>query len=168
MNRLVAVLSQNSAERARRALECEGLDPEQVSLVGPGHQTLEEFGLSDPKTQVKQWIQRLLCGLGPLGCIAGSQLIPSLAIGGVFGGIAGTLGAVFVGGAIGRTAASEDAKTYRDYLDAGQYIVIVRGLDEDVYKSARLLQQRFAPEYLQGYEVSIKRSGLTREKREIR
>lgn len=166
MNYLVAVLTERQqAEDAYQALEREGIEPEQVSILGQGHETADEFGLIHPNTQARRWIQRLLYWLVPFGFIAGYAFnflteitiisgigaIANHIIGGLFGAVSGALGAVVVGGAVGWTIASGDATAYRNRLNAGKYLIIVRGSDEDVRKSTRLLRL-FEPENLQGYE----------------
>ncbi len=164
---LVAVLTQRrQAEAAYAALQRDDVPAEQLSLLGQGYQSADDYGLIHPDRQAKHWSQRLLYGLIPFGFAAGFafnwltgiQILPvnpwiNHALGGLFGAIAGSMGALFVGGATGWTVASGDAIAYRNRLNAGKYLIITEGSDRLIREATRILR-RFEPENLQGYTAT--------------
>lgn len=165
MNYLVAVLSsQNQAEAAYSALEKEGLPEDQVDILGNGYKSADEYGLIDPKQQAQKQAKRLSYLLIPFGFIAGYafnvltgiEIFPAIAplgnhiLGGLLGAASGALGAYFVGGGVGLTIGSGDALPYRNRLDAGKYLVVVRGTEDLTRQATRVLRQ-FEPENIQGY-----------------
>ncbi|BAZ12186.1 hypothetical protein NIES4071_40140 [Calothrix sp. NIES-4071] len=164
MNYLVAVLPDRmQAEAAYTALEKEGLPTNQIDILGQGYKSADEYGLINPEQQAKKGVNRLSLWLIPFGFIAGYAFnilsgieifpIGSLGnhvFGGILGALSGALGAYFVGGGIGLTVGSGDALPYRNRLDAGKYLVIVRGTQELLNKATRILRS-FEPENLQGY-----------------
>jgi hypothetical protein len=110
MNYLIAVLPDRmQAEAAYCALEKEGLPMKQVSILGRGYKTADEFGLIDPNQQAKKQAKLMAIWLVPFGFIAGCtfSLITELktfawageigdhVIGGVLGAIAGAMGQCF-------------------------------------------------------------------------
>lgn len=164
MNYLVAVLPDRiQAEEAYSALEKEGLPTEQVDILGNGYKSADEYGLIDPNQQARKGAIRQAYWLVPFGFLAGYAFnlltaIEVLPIGGlgnhIFGGILGAasggLGAFFVGGGVGLTVGSGDALPYRNRLNAGKYLIVVKGTDELTRRATRVLRQ-FEPENLQGY-----------------
>lgn len=165
MNYLVAVLSnQTQAEAAYSALEKEGLSRNQMDILGSGYKSADEYGLIDPSREARKGIKRQLYWLVPFGFVAGFafnvltgiDIIPSFPpvgnhiLGGFFGAAAGVMGAYFTGGTVGLALGSGDALPYRNRLNAGKYLVIVRGTDELTRKATRVLRQ-FEPENIQGY-----------------
>ena len=165
MNYLVAVLSsQNQAEAAYSALEKEGLPEDQVDILGNGYKSAEEYGPIEPKQQAQKQAKRLSYLLIPFGFIAGYafnvltgiEIFPAIAplgnhiLGGLLGAASGALGAYFVGGGVGLTIGSGDALPYRNRLDAGKYLVVVRGTEDLTRQATRVLRQ-FEPENIQGY-----------------
>jgi hypothetical protein len=165
MNYLIAVLPDRiKAEAAYFALEKEGLPMKQVSILGRGYKTADEFGLIDPNQQAKKQAKLMAVWLVPFGFIAGvtfslmTQLktfawageIGDHAIGGVLGAIAGGMGSFVVGGAGGMAFGSGDALPYRNRLNAGKFLIAVKGTDDLTGKAANILRQ-FEPENIQGY-----------------
>ncbi len=83
-------------------------------------------------------------------------------LGGIFGAGAGALGAYFSGGAVGLTIlqrrgyanGSGDALPYRNRLNAGKYLIIIKGTGELIDRATRVLRQ-FEPENIQGYNEPI-------------
>lgn len=169
MNYLVAVLTDRTqAEAAYSALEREGLPNDGINILGDGYQSADDYGLIDPNVEAKKEIKRELYWLVGFGFIAGFvfnwltaiEIIPegtpiiNHILGGIFGAGAGALGAYFSGGAIGLTVGSGDALPYRNRLNAGKYLVIVRGTGELTDRATRILHQ-FEPENIQGYSEPI-------------
>ncbi|GAB1539771.1 hypothetical protein NUACC21_24380 [Scytonema sp. NUACC21] len=164
MNYLVAVLPDRiKAEEAYTALEKEGLPTNQIDILGQGHKSADEFGLIDPNKQAKKGIGRLNSWLIPFGFVAGYlfnaltgiEILPignigNHTIGGIFGAGAGAMGAYFVGGGVGLAVGSGDALPYRNRLNAGKYLIVVKGSEELTNRATRILRQ-FEPENLQGY-----------------
>jgi hypothetical protein len=164
MNYLVAVLPDRlKAEEAYTALEKEGLPTQQIDILGTGYKSADEFGLIDPNQQAKKGMTRLSSWLIPFGFVAGYafnvltgiEILPigNLAnhlIGGLLGAASGALGAYFVGGGVGLSVGSGDALPYRNRLNAGKYLIVIKGTEELTRQATRILRQ-FEPENLQGY-----------------
>lgn len=165
MNYLVAVLKDRiEAEEAYTALEKAGLPLRQVSILGKGYKTADEFGLIDPNEKAIAQVKQLAYWLLPFGFAAGYtfnwltqfDLFPwagSLGnhiIGGIFGAIAAAMGSVFVGGGAGFVFNSGDSLPYRNRLNEGKYLIVVQGTEGLIQQSTRIIKQ-FKPETIQGY-----------------
>ncbi|MGG6296918.1 hypothetical protein ACQ4M4_21190 [Leptolyngbya sp. AN02str] len=164
-NYLVAVLSDRmQAEAAYSALESEGVPMEQVSLLGKGYKSADEYGFLDPKKSARKMAKLMSFWLVPFGFLGGYafnvstqfMLVPEIGalgnhlLGGVFGAIAGAMGSFFVGGGVGLSAGSGDALPYRNRLSQGKYIIVVEGAANLTNKATRIIKQ-FDPENIQGY-----------------
>jgi len=167
MNYLIAVVKDRiEAEEAYTALEKSGISTSQLSIIGKGFQTADEFGFLDPSQQAKKGATRMAIWLIPFGFIGGYvfDLITGLdtfiwagdpgnhIIGGLCGAIGGAMGSVFVGGGVGLSVGSEGALPYRNSLNQGKYLVAVKTSDINTRNQATYILQRFKPEMLQGYE----------------
>lgn len=167
MNYLVAVLPDRiRAEAAYVALEKEGLPMEQVAILGKGYKSADEYGLIDPNEQARQQAKLMATWLVPFGFAAGVtfSVITGLQtfawagelgnhlIGGLLGAISGAMGSVFVGGGVGLLVGSGDALPYRNRLNAGKYLIVVKGSENITRQATRILRQ-FEPENLQGYNA---------------
>ncbi|MCX7592907.1 MAG: hypothetical protein N2235_03920 [Fischerella sp.] len=164
MNYLVAVLPDRlQAEEAYSALEKAGLPTNQIDILGKGYKSADEYKLIDPNLQAKKGVSRLSIWLIPFGFVAGYAFnlltgieifpIGSLGnhlIGGLLGAAAGALGAYLVGGGVGLTVGSGDALPYRNRLNEGKYLIVVKGSEQLTRQATRILRQ-FEPENLQGY-----------------
>lgn len=165
MNYVIAVLPDRiQAEEAYSVLEREGLPTKQISILGKGYKSADEFGFLDPNQQARKQSLRMLFWLAPFGFVAGYafnvltsiELFPwagalgNHVIGGLFGAIAGAMGSFFVGGGTGLVFGSGDALPYRNRLNEGKYIVVVNGASNLTNQATRILKQ-FDPETLQGY-----------------
>lgn len=164
MNYLVAVLPDRiQAEEAYSALEKEGLPTNQIDILGTGYKSADEYGFIDPNQQAKKGASRLSSWLIPFGFVAGYafnlltgiEIFPignlgNHFIGGLLGAGAGAMGAYFVGGGVGLTVGSGDALPYRNRLNEGKYLIVVKGTEELIRQATRILRQ-FEPENLQGY-----------------
>lgn len=71
-------------------------------------------------------------------------------IGGFLGAASGAMGALLVGGGVGLTVGSGDALPYRNRLNAGKYLIVVKGTEELTSQATRVLRQ-IEPENIQGY-----------------
>ncbi|HEY9622563.1 MAG TPA: hypothetical protein V6C78_19545 [Crinalium sp.] len=164
MNYLVAVLpNQTQAEAAYSALENEGLPSSSIDILGNGYKSADEYGLINPGREAKKGVGRLANWLIPFGFVAGYffnlltgiQILPiggfgNHVLGGVLGAFSGALGAYVVGGGVGLALGGGDALPYRNRLNAGKYLVIVKG-SEAMTRQATFILQQFQPENLQGY-----------------
>lgn len=164
MNYLIAVYSNRiQAEAAYTALEEAGLPTKQISILGAGYKSADEYGLINPNKQAKNNAQRLTYWLIPFGFAAGYafnlltniEIIPNGGtfnpiIGGLLGAASGLFGAFVVGGSVGLTVGSGDALIYRNRLNAGKYLIILEGSEELVKQATNILRS-FEPENIQGY-----------------
>ena len=164
MNYLIAVLSDRiQAEAAYTALEKEGLPTNSIDILGQGYKSADEFGLIDPNQQARKGAKRLIYWLVPFGFVAGYAFnyltgieilsinpVGNHIIGGILGAASGALGAYFVGGGVGLSVGSGDALPYRNRLNAGKYLVVVKGTEELTRQATRILRS-FEPENIQGY-----------------
>lgn len=165
MNYLVAILRDRiQAEEAYSALEAAELPMQQISIIGRGYKSADEFGLLDPVEQAQKQAKLMAFWLVPFGFAAGVtfSLITNLhtfawageignhVVGGLLGALSGALGSVFVGGGAGLALGSGDALPYRNRLNAGRYLIVVKGTAILTEKATRILRQ-FEPENLQGY-----------------
>jgi hypothetical protein len=165
MNYLVAVVSDRiQAEAAYSALEKEGLPMNQVTILGRGYKTADEYGLIDPNEQAIKQTKLMATWLVPFGFAAGAtfSVITGLNtfawagelgnhfIGGLLGAASGAMGSFFVGGGAGIAFGSGDALPYRNRLNAGKYLLVVNGSPTTVNQSSRILRQ-FDPESLKSY-----------------
>ncbi len=164
MNYLIAVLSDRlQAEAAYSALEKEGFPLSQVTLLGRGYKSADEFGLIDPNLQAVKRARLMSYWLVPFGFFAGAtfSLITGLntfawagefgnhVIGGLLGAGSGALGAAVVGGGVSLITGG-DALPYRDRLNAGKYLIVVQGAASLTRKATSILRQ-FEPENIQDY-----------------
>lgn len=168
MNYLIAVLSDRIvAEEAYTALEKSDIPRSQLSILGKGYKTADEFGLIDPNQQAKKRALLMASWLVPFGFAGGYlfNLITGLdtldwagepgnhIVGGLLGAIGGAMGSLFVGGGVGLTLGSGDALPYRNRLNAGKYLIVVQGTESLKKKATQILRQ-FDPENIQGYSTS--------------
>lgn len=165
MNYVIAILPDRiKAEEAYSALETDQFPMDQVSILGKGYKTADEFGFLDPSKEARKRAILMSYWLLPFGFIAGyafnlltgynlfpwAGAIGNHIIGGVFGAIAGAMGSFFVGGGVGLVIGSGDALPYRNRLNAGKYLVVVSGSPNLTNRATRILKE-FNPENIQGY-----------------
>lgn len=165
MNYLVAVLPDRmNAEEAYVALEKAEFARENVAILGRGFQSADEYGLIDPASQAWKQIRRMMFWLIPFGFGAGfvfnaitgldtfpwAGMLGNKLLGGLLGAGSGAMGAFFVGGGVEVALGSGDALSYRNRLNAGKYLVVVKGSEALIRQATPILRQ-FRPENLQGY-----------------
>lgn len=165
MNYLIAVLPDRiQAEAAYSALEKEGLPLDKIAILGKGYKSADEFGLIDPSFQAGKQSTGLAIWLIPFGFVAGYVFnvlsglntfpwvgaLGNHVIGGLLGAVSGAFGAFVVGTSVGLTSGSGDVLPYRNRLNAGKYLVVVKGPGNLTEQARRVLRQ-FEPENLQGY-----------------
>jgi hypothetical protein len=165
MNYVIAVVAnQIEAEAAYSQLEKEGMPMAQVSILGNGYKTGDEFNFIDPKKPARRQAKLMASWLVPFGFVGGwlfnvstqYQLVPAAGVfgnhvlGGLLGAVAGAMGSFFATGGFGLSSGSGDAPPYRKYLKEGKYILVVSGSPNITNKANRILRQ-LNPESLQGY-----------------
>lgn len=165
MNYVIAVVADRiQAEAAYLELEKSGIPTDQLSILGQGYKSADEFGFIDPKQSARKQAKLMAFWLVPFGFIGGwvfnvatqYQLVPEAGIlgnqviGGLLGAIGGAMGSFFVGGGVGLSLGSGDSLPYRNRLKEGKYLVVVNGAPNITNKATRILRQ-LEPEMLQGY-----------------
>lgn len=165
MNYLVAVLSDRiKAEAAYSALETAGLPMDKVAILGKGYKSADEYGLIDPNEEASKLSKLMAFWLVPFGFVAGFSFsfitglqtfawageIGNHLIGGLLGAASGAMGSFFVGGGVGLVVGGGDALPYRNRLNAGKYLIVVKGSDT-LTRQATAVLRGFEPENLQGY-----------------
>jgi len=155
-------------EAAYTALEKEQLPMSQITILGRGYKSADEFGLINPDQQAQKWSRRLAKQLIPFGFAAGfvfdaitqlnvltwSNDLVNHFVGGLLGAGAGALGALFSGGGFGWTTASGDAIAYRNRLNNGKYLIITKGPEVLIRQATQILRQ-FELENIQGYTEPV-------------
>jgi hypothetical protein len=167
MNYLVAVLETRlKAEEAYTALVDAKLSKDSIDILGRGFKTADEFGLIDPGDQAWKQIRLMMLWLVPFGFGAGfvfniitgldtfawTGRVGNQVIGGLLGAIGGAMGAFFIGGGVGIAIGSGDALSYRNSLNQGKFLVVVRG-SEALVRQATPILRKFRPETIQGYSA---------------
>lgn len=142
MNYLVAVLNDRlKAEEAYTALAEAKLPKENVDILGRGFKSADDYGLIDPADQAWKQIRLMMVWLVPFGFGAGfvfnvitgldtfawTGRLGNQMIGGLLGAVSAAMGAFFIGGGVGLAVGGGDALSYRNSLDAGKFLVVVRG-----------------------------------------
>lgn len=141
---------------------------EQVTILGQGYQSADQFGLINPNQEAGKRSGQLAYWLIPFGFAAGYlfNLLSGIElfawagqfgnhiIGGILGALSAALGALLVGGGVGWTTSSGDALVYRNRLNAGKYLIVAQG-DEGVVRNATQVLRQFDPENIQGYEEPV-------------
>lgn len=168
MNYMVAVLSDRiKAEEAYSALESARIPLEACSILGKGYKSADEYGLIDPTEQAWKQVKLMAFWLVPFGFIAGflfdlithldtfpwAGVLGNQIIGGILGAGSGAMGSFFVGGGVGLVFGGGDALPYRNRLDAGKYLVVVRGSESLIGQAARIMKP-LRPENIQGYSAA--------------
>ncbi len=165
MSYLVAVWGDRiQAEEAYTALEKANITMNNVAILGKGFKSADEYGLIDPADEARKQIKRLAFWTVPLGFISGvsfnaitgldtfpwAGVLGNQIIGGLLGAGAGAMGGFFVGGGVGIGFGSGDAVSYRNRINAGKYLVVVKGSDGLISQASRILRP-LRPENIQGY-----------------
>ncbi|HEY9879096.1 MAG TPA: hypothetical protein V6D29_11605 [Leptolyngbyaceae cyanobacterium] len=167
MDYLVAVLPDRiKAEEAYSALEKADIFMKDVAILGKGYKTADEYGLTDPSDQAWKQIRQMMIWLVPFGFLAGFtfnaitglETFPWVGtfgnrlLGGLLGAGSGAMGAFFVAGGVSLAMGSGDAVSYRNRLNAGKYLIVVRGSESLIRQATPILRQ-FRPENIQGYSA---------------
>ncbi|PZV18261.1 MAG: hypothetical protein DCF20_04190 [Pseudanabaena sp.] len=138
---MIAVLpDQSSAFEAYRLLQCHGISPEHLALVGKGYSNPDSIGLYNPTHIAWRYAKRGMFWLGSISTVMGMILylifsikLPNLEwhqalitiastsalIGIVIGGVIGTLYGWFFKSSLSISC--------RSCLDRGQYLLMIEG-----------------------------------------
>ncbi|MEM6449514.1 MAG: hypothetical protein AAF703_04270 [Cyanobacteria bacterium P01_D01_bin.105] len=164
MNYLVAVAGDRiKAEEMYTALEKANITMDKVAILGKGFQSADEYGLIDPNDEAWAQIKRLAIWTIPFGFVGGfsfnaitglntfpwAGVLGNQIIGGLLGAGAGAMGGFFIGGGVG-IGFGGDAVSYRNRLNAGKYLVVVKGSEGLIGEASRIIRP-LRPENLQGY-----------------
>ena len=168
MNYLIAVLPDRfKAEEAYTALEKAGIPLSRMKIAGKGYNSADEVGLYDAKEQAKKRAIFMSYWLVPFGFAGGYvfNLITGLhnldwagdpgnhIVGGILGAIGGAMGSVFVGGGAGwATSTAEDTVSYRDYLEANKYLVLIDNIGGFGDRALPILR-KLSVETIQNYKA---------------
>jgi hypothetical protein len=170
MSYLVAVLSDKSkAEAAYYALQKQGVASDRINILGQGYQSADEYGFIDPIESVRKETTREISWIVPFGFVAGFvfnwltgisifDAIPAIGnhlIGGLFGAAAGVLGAYLNSTNVVGLINSDETLPSRNRLDAGKYLIIVKGPDSATNERATNVLNQFEPENIQGYNDPV-------------
>ncbi len=162
---LIAVLPDRiKAEEAYTALEKADINTKQVTILGKGYKSADEFGFIDPNKQAKKRAIQMAYWLVPFGFASGyafnlatgyelfkwAGLLGNHIIGGIFGAIAAGMGSFFIGGGVALSVGSGDALPYRNRLNAGKYLIVVES-NETTKNKATVILRQFSLENIQGY-----------------
>lgn len=165
MSYLVAVLGDRiKAEEVYSALESASIEMDKVAILGRGFKSADEYGLIDPNDEAKKQIKRLILWTIPFGFVGGfsfnaitglntfpwAGVLGNQIIGGLLGAGAGAMGGFFIGGGVGIGIGSGDALSYRNRLNNGKYLIVVKGSDGLIAQASRVIRP-FQPENIQGY-----------------
>ena len=167
MTYLIAVLDDRiQAEAAYTALEKADIPLSQLTILGKGYKTADEFGFLNPNQQAKKRAIQMALWLAPFGFAAGYtfNLITGLdtfdwagepgnhIVGGIAGMLAGIMGSIFVGGGVGLSSGSGDALPYRNRLNEGKYLLIIEE-SQRWQKQAKKIIEQYNPESLEIYNA---------------
>jgi hypothetical protein len=165
MNYAIAVfLDRDRAKSACTALEKQGLPMDKIFIVGKGFKGVEELGEIDTKTTAKKQAKLMASWLIPFGFIGGIAFsvatglhtfawageIGDRLLGGLLGAIGGAMGGFFIGGGTSLAFKGGDDSSYTDLVNAGQYLVVVRGSQLSIQQATRILRE-LKPENLESY-----------------
>lgn len=165
MHYLITVLSDRiQAEAAYTDLEKAGIPLSQISLLGRGYKSADDFGFIQPQQPAQAQAKRLMAFSIPLGLIFGAtfelytgiRLFPwagtvlNVILGGLLGASFGAFGGALSGGVVGLSVGGGDALIYRNRLNAGKYILVVKGSNLLTRQATAILRQ-YNPENIQGY-----------------
>lgn len=163
MNYLISVWGDRiQAEEAYTALEKGDMQMSNVSILGKGFKSADEYGLVDPADEAWKQVKRLAFWTVPFGFISGfafnsitglntfpwAGTLGNQIIGGILGGGAGAMGGFFIGGGAG--VGFSGSASYRNRLSAGKYLVVVKGSEAFISQASRTLRP-MKPEDIEGY-----------------
>ena len=154
MRYLVAAFrDRTNAEEAYARLESSNFAMDDITILGEGCQTTDEFGLQNPKEAAWTQVRRMATWLVPFGFGGGfvfntitglntfqwTGTLGNQIIGGILGAGSGLMGSFFISGGPALLF-NDDGDSYRDRIEAGEYLVVVSGGESIITQAARVLQ----------------------------
>ena len=163
MRYLIAVFRDRiRAEEAYFKLESMNFAMGNVTILGKGYQSVDEYGLRDPQEEAWGRVKRMATWLVPFGFVAGvifdtitglqtfawTGTLGNQILGGLLGAGSGAMGSFFVGG--GPTLIFRDSErlTYREQLEAGTFLLVIKGPEDVLTQGGRIIQS-LRPEALE-------------------
>jgi hypothetical protein len=152
MNYLIAVYPNKiEALSARAALETNSLPSKQISILGEGFKSTDDYGLIKPERQAKNKLH-FAYSLVPIGFACGYAFkmftnieiitlgsVLNQVVGGLLGAFFGFLFAYAINNRFELTVSNDDSWLYRERLNAGKYLIVFHGTDELVKKATSIL-----------------------------
>jgi hypothetical protein len=152
---MIAVLpDESSAFEAYRLLQCHGISPENLALVGKGYSSPDSVGLFNPTHTTWRYTKRGMLWLGTSSILLGIILylilrirLPNLDWYQTLFTIASTSGliGIVIGGAIGTAYGwffkSSLSISCRGCLDRGQYLLMLEGSETLTRKGREILDE---------------------------
>lgn len=154
MRYLVAAFrDRTNAEEAYARLKSNNFAMDDIVIMGDGYQTVDTFGLQNPKEVAWRQVRLMSLWLMPFGFFGGfvfnaitgldtfewAGRLGNQLIGALLGAGSGLMGSFFIGG--GPALLFNNNETpYRDRIEAGEYLVVVNGGENVVTQAARILQ----------------------------
>ncbi len=152
---IIAVLpDESSAFEAYRLLQCHGISPENLALVGKGYNSPDSVGLFNPTHTAWRYAKRGMFWLGAISTATGIILylifrmkLPNLDWYQALFTIASTSGliGIFIGGAIGTLYGwffkSSLSISCRSCLDRGQYLLMLEGSETLTRRGKEILDE---------------------------
>jgi hypothetical protein len=167
MKYVIAVVQDRiQAEAAFTDLEKAGINLTELSIIGRGYKTADEFGFLDPSDQGKKGFLLMAIWLVPFGFAGGFVFdyitgLDTFAwagttgrhfVGGLAGAIGGAMGSFFVGGGSGIGLGSGDSLPYRNRLDEGRYLVVIKDPREERGYQIRKILEAYNPDSISEYD----------------
>lgn len=152
---IIAVLpDQSSAFEAYRLLQCHGISPENLALVGKGYNSPDSVGLFNPTHTAWRYAKRGMFWLGAISTVTGIILylifrikLANLDWYQALFTIASTSGliGIFIGGTIGTLYGwffkSSLSISCRTCLDRGQYLLMLEGSETLARRGKEILDE---------------------------
>ncbi len=153
-NYLVAAIADRiKAEEALISLRREEIPDRSTAIIGAGFQSLEGYGLPDPIQKTWDRLRWTAVWLTPFGFLGGMGFnvvtglntfpwagdVGNVLIGGLFGAIGGAMGSVFASDGLTVVLTGKRSMTYRQRLDKGQFLVVVKGSETMIRRATKAL-----------------------------
>lgn len=148
---VVVLPDETAAFEAYRLLQCRGISPEHLAIVGEGYSSPERVGLLEPVQIALRKAHRFALLAGTLGSLTGfgsclglslglgMPLTLSLTLLTPVGGIVGGFWGAVAGALIGFLGEGSTSGIYRHYLRQGRYLLMMEGPEKIVQSAQAIL-----------------------------